>query len=479
MKNMKIMAVLTVLLAAALFVGAASAADDITVDVAVNNSTGASTTFADGETIYVNFSTANVGTGDNIIEVIYNGEIFPTDEIANADTIYSVSFTAAYGVTEINFVKSATGSDTITFDPVSPATITVAAPAGYRGVSSTDDAFVYEHIIVAGATGKLTKYSEGSHPTALNQISGDSPEQFYLTEAAVNGQYGAYYYEGAPSSTGSYIYIWYPELSIQAELTDPVTTWGSTAGDSIDGKTINKDTNVTFLINTPKVGPAFADTVGDDIAAKIVFTTPVGGKTTVFGVFGNGTAAQYNKVAVPLTQNIAGSAVPGDNAAAGTWTAQAEFINYAPFANNAKKSNTISYTVQSTTLAITAAKDSVVRSNPFTVTIQGESIAPYFVYIEGSDTLQPVLQPGQSGMKSNYIRNDSLEPSSLTPTYNENVQYGGTYGDVVSWAFFETDASGKRTIQYNTYKETDDKTYTIRVLLTFSLDANVATISPE
>ena len=72
------------------------------------------------------------------------------------------------------------------------------------------------------------------------------------------------------------------------------------------------------------------------------------------------------------------------NVDAGTWTAQAEFIAPKSFSDYAEKSNTGSFTVQSSTLTITAGKDSVVRSNPFTVTISGKAQTIYAVFIEDS-----------------------------------------------------------------------------------------------
>ena len=274
-----------------------------------------------------------------------------------------------------------------------------AVSAADRNITAVgQDTFVYENISI-NVTGvvvdaKLVKYTDGGNPTAVNQISGikeGNNASFLLTKEAVNGQYGAYYFNGTPATGNTNItYIWYPELSIQAELTSPVNTWGSTAGDSIDGRSINKDTNVTFLINTPKVGPAnsSSNSFGNNFAVKIVFTTPVGGKITYFG---ESNPANYSSIGVTKSQNVAGSGIPGNNAAAGTWTALAEFVGYKPFADNAQKSNTISYTVQSTSLTLTAAKDSVVRSNPFTVTIQGESLQKYNITIlEGQSGFQDV-----------------------------------------------------------------------------------------
>ena len=349
----------------------------------------------------------------------------------------------------------------------------------YRDVFSTNDTFVYEKINVTSLLGSkvntLVMYSSGANPTVINQIAGVDGE-FYLTEAAVGSNYGKYYINGKLDESEGVIYIWYPEISLAAELADEN---GATSGDSIDGKTINKDTRVAFLVNSPKLAPTFFDGEANLAAkAKIVFTTPVAGKTTDFG------AAHFNSVALNGVQTKAGITTPTEAATAGTYTAQAEYTKfdladgteYSVFADYAKKSNTISFTVQSSTLTITAAKDSVVRSNPFTVTISGKSKVTYGVYIESPATneVNPTLQEAQSGFQKN------ADYGNVATNYN--VEDGYIYYDGYAPAIggiFETDASGKRTIQFNTAKDTEDKTYTIKVSglienpLTSSLTGNL------
>ena len=319
-------------------------------------------------------------------------------------------------------------------------------PGADRNVENGKDAFVFEHITVNNThtPGKLTKFTDGNQPAVVNQISSDAMGVFYLTEEVVGGNYGTYYLADAWSSgsMNTYINIWYPELSLQAELT--TGTNGATSGDSIDGKNVNKDTEVTFLINAPKVGPAYYNaTAGTGATAKIVFTTPVSGKTTSFGT------ENFNNEVLKASQTNAGWTAAGDDAAAGTYTAQAEYVSPEYFSDYAKKSNTISFTLQSSTLTITAAKDSVVRSNPFTVTISGKAQEVYAVYLENaiSTDKNPELQPAQSGFQSNFI-------SDVTT---------GSPVAVIGGGFFKTDASGKRTVQYNTAANTEDKTYTIKV----------------
>ena len=337
------------------------------------------------------------------------------------------------------------------------------ADYNYRNVSNNGGlAFVYETInvsvdkaVMGSEKPVLIKFSEGSNPTSVNTIygewDGENNAIFTLYDTAVGSNYGTYYattnYSNA-SKAGS-VSIWYPELTLKAEL---ATVTGSesvtTSGDSIDGKSITKNTNVSFLIDAPRVGPAY-DATNFSAAAQIMFTTPAAGKTTYFGNF------NFDKTNLTATQVQANATNDGDiykyafagsDAAAGTYSAYAEFKafnvdgdkKFSGFKDNAKKSNTITFTVQSTSLSITAAQDSVIRSNPFTVTIQGDSNEEYKVFItnpEDSPDKNPELQDGQSGWKKEFTN-------------------GG---------IFETDASGKRTIQFNTNADTEDKTYTIRV----------------
>ncbi|HJK76813.1 MAG TPA: hypothetical protein O0X03_04245, partial [Methanocorpusculum sp.] len=445
MKNTKIMAVLVVLLAAMLFVGAASAAvtpgtQDVTLTVPTTGVVGEDVTFAltnatvgvDG-TYYLNYTTDNWAT--------VNENVGKFDQLTDGKNVYlkwTPSSPNTYTFNAFNVTDPEKSNATA-------VTITVDLPEGVREVVTGDDVFVYEHIFFEDAT-KLVKYSDGATPSVINQISG-AYGIFYLTEDVVDGQYGTYAVENATAKIGT-VSIWYPEISLQAELTTGAN--GATSGDSIDGKTINKNTQVSFLINSPKVAPAM-----DDVTAKIVFTTPAGGQTTYFGT------SYLGEIPLSGTQAIVGGMTIGENAEPGTWTAQAEYLT-APFKDYAKKSNTVTFTVQSTGLTLSAAKDSVIRSNPFTVTIQGDSQMVYFVYLDGASASDnnPTLQPGQSGMKLQNATGTSFLPATIRGSAlvdNTEPKLANT------WGYFETDASGKRTIQYNTFEYTEDKTYTVKV----------------
>ena len=409
MKNTKIMAVLVVLLAAMLFVGAASAAE-YTVTSSANEST-----YYNGQDIQVNISIpvgqsqSNLTNISQSVVAYYNGQphSFGAWTTVGANNVTSVTFPAVYGANQITFQNNATYANSIFSDisGLSPLDITVV-----RNLSTTGgDAFVYETIYTGGA---LTLRNNESG--LVNMIPADENGYVELLESSVGGKYGEY----KIGTDGPMVNIWYPELTLVAYLE------GTT--DSIDGKTVGKLDDVSFYVEAPKVAAA-------KIGAKVTiwFTTTVGGKTSVYGI------DYANKGPLTQARELIGTSAAGDTIAAGTYTAYAEFQTPKSFKDYADKSNTITFTVQSTSLSITAAQDSVVRSNPFSVTISGEANKEYKVYITNPDDdgNSPSLQPGQSGWQSN----------------------------IANGAVFKTDASGKRTIQFNTDANTEDKSYTIRV----------------
>ena len=413
MKNTKIMAVLVVLLAAMLFVGAASAAT-FDVDLKPNE-----TIYHDGQKVQINMTwtsaidPTNMSYVNQSVNVSYGGSEYSFGEWIN--TVSNATFTAEYGVSEIQFVNNTAFTTHNVYSDItglSPISINVVRNLSTEG----GDAFVYETIYTGSA---LTLRNNESG--LVNMIPADENGYVELLESSVGGKYGEY-----EMTNGKMVNIWYPELTLVAYLE------GTT--DSIDGKTVGKLDKVSFYVEAPKVAAA------SDIDATVTiwFTTTVGGKTSVYG-------DDYANEG-PLTQarELIGTSAAGDTIAAGTYTAYAEFQTPKSFKDYADKSNTITFTVQSTSLSITAAQDSVVRSNPFSVTISGAANTPYNVYItnpEDNPAKNPELQEGQSGYQSDIINADGI----------------------TTGAVFKTDASGKRTIQFNTDANTEDKSYTIRV----------------
>ena len=441
MKNTKIMAVLVVLLAAMLFVGAVSAA---VTPAEMKNVTAneTSVTLVAGETssaVYINVTNETaVGVAQspalNLVFYSWNStsaQPLPT-AVGNDSTIkldggqftagqYTLQFYDAAAIAGANVSTNTVAINVIKAVKVTPGDSPSAAP----------NTFVNQVLYIEDRPTNLMMY-EGT--VGESQVLNTIPVKggiINLLESAVKGQYGSYAYN--TSSGWKYINIWDPSMTLKVEL-------AGSPGDSVNGKTVTRDTELAFYVEAPVV--ANADAV-DDAAVKLVFTTPSGGSVTTF----NGQS--FDGISLTEASQLIKSVAPGSNAQAGVWTVQAEYTSPEEFKNYAAKSNTITFTVQSSTLTLTAAKDSVIRSNPFTVTIKGNANTAYAIYIDNADASDnaPTLAPGQVGWQVDF---DGTATS-----------IDGTETVVSSGAVFTTNAAGERVIQYNTASDTNDKSYTI------------------
>ncbi len=359
--------------------------------------------------------------------------------------------------------------------------VLLAAALFVGAASATGTIFVNEMVdeklltqINGTTTGPVTLYklSGDQNPVILDQITLKAGNRILASQIGSNT--GAWYNTTTPS-TANLTNIYYPEITLSAELATLMVAGDGTydlKGDSINGKTINTNTPIAFIIDAPRVGGVnvtdgvtmTGETLKDYNLSqvKLVFTTPAGGKTDVFGYNASvqnptqkdaGNFAAINLTGVQTKSDVAVKA--GSGATAGTWTVYAEFVEPQSFKNYADKSNSVTFTLQSTSLVITAAKDSVIRNNPFTVSISGDSNTKYGVYLEGIDKneVNPYITLGQNGLQA-YV----------TEKINNYDTVANSTSQQYTAAIFQTDASGQRTIQYDTTGKTEDKTYTVKVI---------------
>ncbi|WP_338095031.1 hypothetical protein [Methanorbis furvi] len=355
-------------------------------------------------------------------------------------------------------------------EPISPQTVgstTTATPAGTQYLTSgpteaypisgdarevypSGTAFVYEKIRINIAPGQyatsIVYMSSSANPSALNTIAADANGIINLIDVSVGGYTGSYRIYDGGTWTGTYIYIWQPDISLRGELA------GST--DSIDGKAVSKSSSIHYLIDSPKVGPS-----GIGAKANIIITTPVGGQTTMLG-YANLANIDINSVRV-ATPDIP---LSDPTLIGGTYTARAEWTVPQAFANYAKKSNTITFYLGSSTgITITASAESVVRSNPFTVTVSGLPNTPYYISLDAGKSPVPELIPGQPGV----VRGSENPTVNMGGTAKPALIPDGAANDPNSWGIVTTDASGKRVVQYSTNpvnnKPVEEGTYTIRI----------------
>ncbi|MCZ0862078.1 hypothetical protein [Methanocorpusculum vombati] len=319
-----------------------------------------------------------------------------------------------------------------------------------RLVYPGNTAFVYEKIkiqITASAYATSIAYMSGSaNPSALNTIQADANGVINLLDVSVGGYTGAYRIYNGSEWTGGYLYIWQPDLILRAEYA------GST--DSVDGKAVSKSSSIHYIIDSPKVGPS-----GIGAKAQIIVTTPVGGQTTMLGSVSLADI-DINSVRVTTRDiSLADSALRG-----GTYTSRAEWITPQVFANYAKKSNTVTYYLGSSTgISLTAGSETVVRSNPFTVTVSGLPNTPYLISLDAGRSPGPQLIAGQPGV----VRGSENPKVSIGGGEKSVLLPDGASGDPNSWGVVTTDASGKRVVQYSTSpvngRPVEEGSYTVRI----------------
>ena len=155
-------------------------------------------------------------------------------------------------------------------------------------------------------------------------------------------------------------------------------------------------------------------------------------------------------------------------------------------------------TIASDTVKIEANKDSVVRGNPFSVTITGRPNQAYFLWVKGTGSMTgsqsgrdqpPFLTANQDSLKQdnplnivfgNYVFQGSggrtiqqdvptAGPVNGAPNFNGTIYYGSV----------TLSNSGTRTIEYTTTNATKDKKYTIRVEQNFGTTASPDVKSDE
>ena len=126
-------------------------------------------------------------------------------------------------------------------------------------------------------------------------------------------------------------------------------------------------------------------------------------------------------------------------------------------------------TLVSDTVSITANKDTVVRTKPFSVTVVGRPSAFYNVWIKSTNTMKLAEYDNAAPVVTAF--QDNVVPGSpITDAYL--YQNGGgrnvtqdSYGDGANWAYarIKLSTSGTRTVEFTTTSNTKAQKFTVRV----------------
>jgi len=134
-------------------------------------------------------------------------------------------------------------------------------------------------------------------------------------------------------------------------------------------------------------------------------------------------------------------------------------------------SSTKTITIVSDTVKITANKDSVVRSKPFSVTITGRPSATYCVWVKGSKTLTGGMNnqpPLLTAFQSNVLPDNAVCGAYTPQNFGETIQSNVGTGNLLRFANITLSTAGTRTVGFDTTNFTKAQKYTIRVEQNFS-----------
>jgi len=327
--------------------------------------------------------------------------------------------------------------------PAAARTYTGAAPDGNAiySIAGGDAIYVGEEnldlsTLLGQNNGWLVHFSSVTDKAVDKQIPISNAADFELTKTAVGTTTGTYYvfntspFDPATTNTVTLkgtVIVDTPTVGLDVVLNKSLI-------DSVNGKTVTRENALAFKLTNNLAGfntLAWAD----QPKMKVEVTLPGGGVTTQFGGQTLGPVAANGSTVYVYNASL-------DGVEAGTYTAQAKWYSDRPgasFYNKGYDSNAATFEVLTKSLAITANKDTVVRGNSFTVTITGESVQEYHLFVQNVSnavTDHPLIAPGQSGI--------------VTIHDQKNVTV-------------KTNAAGTRSIQFNTSSLTDDRSFTIRV----------------
>ena len=393
---------------------------------------------------------------------------------------------------------------------VASACIVLPAAAAVNKVSQGGDVFLGEkNLDVSAALGTAKQIawwqpgtnSDTEQPADIESITG--ADTFYVSPDIFVGKTGLWYqWNGAATanqtSKGSPAFnVKEPSLSLRI--------WDATAGEDITTKAIPVGNYANFIVETNMQSLATRTGYAEaDGPFKIKVKTADGG---VYQQLVGNNGKEWPLAAQTVNQQLwywvgegndhsKYSKTDGWNTAAedknnnrlykaGVYTVWVE-CNANKMKDQYKAPDGSDYTgktisaVKSVTIAtdqvkIEANKDTVVRGNPFSITITGVPNAEYFLWVKGSSSMAgttgeqpPMILTLQDGIKQDEIAGPYTigayqYEGGAGKSIRNDVPDDPTYKGTKCYASVKLNSSGTRTVEFKTTKDTKDKKYTIRV----------------
>jgi len=384
------------------------------------------------------------------------------------------------------------------------AFIALPASAALNKVSQGGDVFLGEkNLDVSAAAGDAKQIawwqpgtnSDTEQPADIESLT--DPTTFYVSPDIFVGKTGIWYQWNGTTKGATAFNVKEPSLSLRV--------WDSTAGEDISGKAIPVGNYANFIVETnmqsisTRAGYAAADgpfTIKVKTADGGVYQELVGNNGKAWSLatqtvdkqlwYWVGEGNDHSKYAKNDGWNTAAEDKYNNRLyKAGVYTVWVE-CNANKMKDQYKAPDGSDYTgktisaVKSVQIAtdqvkIEANKDTVVRGNPFSVTITGVPNAEYIVWVKGSASMTgasgdqpPMILTAQAGV----AQDDAAGPYEIGKyqyeggagkSVKQDVPDDPDYHGTKCYAQVTLNTSGTRTVEFKTTKDTKDKKYTVRV----------------
>lgn len=345
------------------------------------------------------------------------------------------------------------------------AAFALAAPVSagaYSTVAQEGTVFIGEESLdisaAVGSYDKIAWFPSGSNPSIdspgrVVDVTGKT--DFYVSPSTFTGRTDAWYRWDGSTSHGVAFYVENPQIN--------VLIWDIPADKRVDGESIARTSRVDFrvesnlhLIRARNVNSTEAFDFDIRVAAP---SGSVYNKLVTI----NGDRSIDN---VPLTGSLFYWA---NKVANDAWNLDArsgsarlypagEYKVHATCGVNSLdvKSVVRTFFIASEGIRVESNVASVTRGGAFSVTVTGQPNTEYHVFVKSTQTdPAPVIISNQYGVSI------GANPGYITEG-GKRIDASVPNGDAKYFATVTTDSSGKRTIGFQTYSDTQDRRYTIR-----------------
>jgi PGF-CTERM protein len=353
----------------------------------------------------------------------------------------------------------------------------LVAPAAARGatidvIQPDDTIFVWEKDL------DLSALSPGGAITSLKIVEDNNPvysipvpdyTEFDVPTYIPDSRLGQIYYAyNGTGAKGFAVTIDKPSLGLDIVLQDDHSA-------SVNGKSISETSLLQFKIKAGVVGDVYQTTPAGTYATVSVKVSPEGGAQLTY-------FAEVDLADLDVTgATIYSGTLDLTEEDTGTYTAFAEWTSPSGFKDNAADSSTVSFTIRTEEVTIESDKDTVVRGNPFTVTISGDSQATYWLFVENENLdadEYPTIRDGQAGVTWWDPADEDIIPDYIDYADEDLTNDADGYVED-TLAIVLTNSAGTRKVQFDTTTDTDDTTFTIHVYSEFGDDDDSVKVKVE